>query len=268
MNENIRLEPYSQIQHGGIASLVVDQGPLGVTVTREADGKIAFDELTYDEINDGLRTGHIVVQDGYHSEEAARQRTKFGEQVVTQLPRKQREKVFFGQTWCDFFLDAEARGEIGRNWRDVDAWILKVAPQIAKHIPQPEGPAQKRKYCGKKRLRNEIDSPSSSTLLRWVRKYQDAGRSVLALIDKRYLAGRTKVKFGPESAALLRKCADRYASFKRPSKKSVIRQAKRAFRLANAFRVDRGLPALEVPSDSTIYREINRLEPYYVMCQR
>ncbi|MFC6251794.1 hypothetical protein ACFP4H_17740, partial [Pseudophaeobacter arcticus] len=202
MNENIRLEPYSQIQHGGIASLVVDQGPLGVTVTREADGKIAFDELTYDEINDGLRTGHIVVQDGYHSEEAARQRTKFGEQVVTQLPRKQREKVFFGQTWCDFFLDAEARGEIGRNWRDVDAWILKVAPQIAKHIPQPEGPAQKRKYCGKKRSRNEIDSPSSSTLLRWVRKYQDAGRSVLALIDKRYLAGRTKVKFGPESAAL------------------------------------------------------------------
>ena len=268
MNEIIRLEPYSQIRHGGIASLVVDQGPLGVTVTREVDGNVAFDELTYDEINDGLRTGHIVVQDGYHSEEAARQRTKFGEQVVTQLPRKQRGKVFFRQTWCDFFLDAEAREEVGRNWRDVDAWVLKMAPQIAKHIPQPEKSNQKRKYCGKKRSRSDIDPPSSSALLRWVRQYQGAGRSVLALIDKRHLAGRTKVKFGPESAALLRKCADRYASFKRPSKKSVIRQTKRAFRLANAFRADRGLPALEVPSDSTIYREINRLEPYYVMCQR
>jgi len=268
MSDIIRLQPYSQIQKEGVASLLVEQGPLGVTITREIDGSVAFDELTYDEINEGLKTGSIVIHDGYHSEEAARQRTNFADQIVAHLPTKQQRTVFFRQTVCDFFLDAEARGEVNRDWHVVEKWLHDVWPQLRQLVSQDSLAPGTRKYAGRKRDVSYFEGPGSSALLKWVRRYQNAGRSPLALIDKRYLAGRTRVKFGPESAALLRKCADRYASSKRPSKKSVIRQTKRAFRLANAFRIDRGLPPLAVPSDSTIYREINRLEPYHVMCQR
>ncbi|GAA6189989.1 hypothetical protein [Litorivita sp. NS0012-18] len=268
MTDIIRLEPYSQFQQGGVPGLLVEQGPLGVIISRWSEGEIVFDELTYDEISTGLKSGKLVIQDGYHSEEAARQRVQFADQIVTHLPAKQRATVFFRQAWCDLFLDAEARGEIGRYWKDVEIWIRSVAQEITVQIPQPDKDAGKRKYGGKKRSRDEIDPPGSSSLLRWVRAYQAGNRCILALIDKRYLAGRTKVKFGPESAALLRKCADRYASFKRPSKKSVIRQTKRAFRLANAYRINQGLPPLAIPAESTIYREICRLEPYHVMCQR
>lgn len=88
MTDIIRLEPYSQVQQGGIPGLLVEQGPLGVIISRWSEGEIVFDELTYDEINKGLKTGHITIRDGYHSEEAVLQRVQFADQIVTHLPAK------------------------------------------------------------------------------------------------------------------------------------------------------------------------------------
>lgn len=69
MTDIIRFEPYSQILQGGVQSLLLEQGPLGVVLSRWSEGEVVFDELTYDEISKGLKSGHLVIEDGYYSEE-------------------------------------------------------------------------------------------------------------------------------------------------------------------------------------------------------
>lgn len=109
--------------------------------------------------------------------------------------------------------------------------------------------------------------PSNSTLLRLYRKYCKAGKSMVPFYPKGQQI-RTPTRVDYESRELLRKHVLQYAAQERPTKKAIFELHKGVVQKKNRKRQKKGMPLLRAYSYSTICRQINDLDPFFVNCHR
>lgn len=192
---------------------------------------------------------------------------QFEQALLSNLKAKRLRKALYRKTMVDIYLALEANGDVKRTARSVAAVLPAITNEASKQLCfEDENPS--RGYAGTEKQSVTMVAPHPSTLLKWVRKQERMKGSILAHVDKRYLSGRSKRTFCYEAQKLINECVREYASYKRPTKAVVVNNALKKFRKINRLKAKEGLRLLRVPSKRTLYREIDKLEPYYVSCQR
>jgi len=187
--------------------------------------------------------------------------------MLSNMTPKQSRKILYQKEMVDVYLGLEAKGNVKRTTRSVAAVLPSITDEARKQLCF-EDDNLAREYGGTEKKSITLVAPHPSTLLKWVRRQERMKGSVLAHVDKRYLSGRSKCAFCLEAQELINECVREYASYKRPPKSVVVNGALKKFRKRNRLKAKEGLRLLRVPSKRTLYREIDKLEPYYVSCQR
>jgi len=224
------------------------------------DPKANIDLLVEAEGRDAIDDGSLIC--GSELSQA-----QFEQALLSNLKPKRLRKALYRKTMVDIYLGLEAKGDVKRTVRSTAAVLPAIADETNKQLCF-EDENSSREYAGTEKKSITLVAPHPSTLLKWVRKQERMKGSVLAHVDKRYLSGRSKRTFCYEAQKLINDCVREYASYKRPTKAVVVKNALKEFRKRNRLKAKEGLRLLRIPSKRTLYREIDKLEPYYVSCQR
>ncbi len=113
---------------------------------------------------------------------------------------------------------------------------------------------------------NDLNPPSWSTLRRWYIACKNAGFDIRALIPKYHLRGR-RSKIQPRVREIIEeKIESEYLTRQRKPVKAVYHSVLRQIKIENE---DANYSQkLKIPSEHTVYRFINKLDPYEVMVAR
>ena len=110
--------------------------------------------------------------------------------------------------------------------------------------------------------------PGAHTLLNWTRKYQKAGFNIMALVPCTHRCGDHRSWMEPGELAVFDQLIAEYASPLRPTIDQIHERATNLYADFNSARAEQGLEELRVPSRSTVYRAIKRMDPYETYLQR
>lgn len=266
MTDKVIFADQSKTKIDGVSKHVVRyESDAMVTCCSKTGG---FDTHTYDEIIEGLGNGRVEVDHAYFGLSSAEARAKFETELVSNMPVSAQKKMFFMQAYCDAVIEMQARGELKRTETSIKASHDQIESETVLRFSTSGDGGNQKKYAGKLSFCERFELPSAGRGLKWVRKYEKMGKSPLAFVDKRYLSGRCGPQMTYDAQMLLNAGVLGYASYKRPSKVMTAKDTQRAFRKENVQRISDGRDPLVIPSQSTIIRAINELEPYHVMCER
>ncbi|WP_288951340.1 transposase family protein [uncultured Paracoccus sp.] len=185
--------------------------------------------------------------------------------VINELREVVRRLVIWRRAFCDAFLHLESLGFINRTHEG----YLKEKERLAAEIHRRVGEGQ----ASGRVVRPGADIiirklPGSRTAFEWVRCYERAGYSAVALIPETHRCGNRAPRWSHRSEALMNQVIELYADTQRPSKSQAVAETLELFRQENRRRVDAGLPALVVPSRQSVRRRLALADPYYVHAKR
>jgi len=114
-------------------------------------------------------------------------------------------------------------------------------------------------------FKNEIkDKPSSRTIIRWRKTYNDSGGNINSLVEKRHLMGNRKQKvFGDE--VFFEQALARFLDSKRPTVTAAYQYYKDSIIIENESIVDN---KIHIISYNSFLKRINNLPPYPVAVAR
>ncbi len=231
----------------------------------ETDGQGRTIFYGADELRELLKRHDVLLELGYLRAETQRIQRQSNVDLVGALDEKIRSVVLWRHAYCDVFLQYHARGEVKKCERS----IAGFRPMLEQHVNAQAQAAQsawKLPRAGKNRLYR--DPPCARTLLAWVRRYESAGNSPLALIPGTHRSGNRKDRFCLESLRFIGEALQVYLTRQRLSKRQVARHCTELFRRANEARSIAGLPLLTVPSKRKIERALGKLDPYSTYAHR
>lgn len=110
--------------------------------------------------------------------------------------------------------------------------------------------------------------PGAHTLLNWARRYQKAGFNIMALVPCTHRCGDHRSWMEPSELAAFDQLIAEYASPVRPTIDQIHERVFNLYADFNMARRDQGLKELRIPSRSTVYRAIKRMDPYETYLQR
>lgn len=110
--------------------------------------------------------------------------------------------------------------------------------------------------------------PRAHTLLNWTRRYQKAGFNIMALVPQTHRCGDHRSWMEAGELEAFDQLIAEYASPLRPTIDRIHERATNLYADFNSARAERGLDKLRVPSRSTVYRAIKRMDPYTTYLQR
>lgn len=263
MTLKMRLSETDCITIAGIDHRLLRQTSDGVILAR-ADAMEISRAFGHDEFLRLLAAPDVHLRRGHFSATRAALRLRHDVSYLNTLPKPRRDKVLWQSTLCTLFLDAETRGEVCRS----EAAVSRFIPALVERANTMEIAAQELGQKG--RAGDPIllrRSPSVRTLLQWVRLYERAERSPLALLRK-HRANLSHSRLAADSERLLCDCVQDYLSFNRPTRTMIVDETRTRFIEVNAARMAAGLSQLPIPSERTVRRRIARLDPFEVMAQR
>jgi putative transposase len=193
--------------------------------------------------------------------------SKFDGEILADLPEYKQRSLLVKESIARAFLLFESEGKLKRTEASVVEQLDALQKETYKRFLPPDfNPT--RKYGGKVRNREWRDFPSASTILRYVRKYEEAGYSVFAFTDNRYRSGLRGSQLCLLGQKTLNEGISLYLKRKGMNKRAVIKAIGKAFRKANKKREKKGLEPIRTISVRNIYRAFKKLDPYHVMCCR
>ncbi|WP_143524405.1 hypothetical protein [Phaeovulum vinaykumarii] len=203
----VAMRPVEITGSGGIFERV---GQPGITET-----------FSNDELSQLMRRPDTSYYPAYF--DLAAQEARRGQPVhqINELPPKVRRLTLWRKAVCDAFLTLSAAGDINRTHDGFARGRAKLSEEVQRLLgetPETRRPAKPGTDIVTRQM------PGSWTLFQWVRKYEKAGFSALALIPETHRSGNKAPRWCPRSEALMNQVIETYADTQRPTKTQAIKE--------------------------------------------
>ncbi|AUM73082.1 Mu transposase C-terminal domain-containing protein [Paracoccus jeotgali] len=223
------------------------------------------ERLSHEELADLLRQPDTTYVAGYFDRAVQDLRGRKPADIINALADPIRRLVIWRKAVCNAFLALESSEEINRT----HAGYLKGRAKLAAEVERRVGEGM----AAAKLARPGVDIvtrqlPGSRTALHWVRNYEAAGYSAIALIPETHRCGNRTPRWCHQSEALMNQVIEIYADTQRPSKAAAVADTRTLFVRENTRRLAAGAGTLIVPSAASINRRLNLADPYYVHAKR
>lgn len=185
--------------------------------------------------------------------------------TINELPAKTRAITLFRKAVCDALLQLTTAAEFTRTHVGYKRIKDKLGKLVRKLLGEGEYSSGSKKPGATITMRN---LPGSRRAFAWMRAYEKAGYSALALIPKTHRSGNRKPRWCPRSEVLMNQVIEIYANTQRPTKVQAVANTRALFESENQRREKAGLEPLVIPSAVTIRRRLNLADPYYVHAKR
>lgn len=264
MTYRMKFAETDRLSIDGIAYRILDHTEDGVIIG-QVNNPSLVDSLSYETVAERLSSKTARHEPRYFEWVSRKQALDNEIDFLAHLPQGIIEQVLWRQSCCDTLLKYLAKGEAVRT----EASIAEIRPRVRSTVQEIELAAQ---TIGKPRRSGKIVSvrefPSAITLKRWLGRYEGGGFSALSLIPGTHHSGNASPRFPVAVEVLMATCIDAYASYQRPTKRSVIDDTIAKFEKENVRRAKVGEDSLPIPSERTIRRRLAALDPYYVYAKR
>lgn len=232
---------------------------------RDAHAPDVVRSFSHAEFHALLQKTDVRLKRGFYDEKEVRRRLACDKLYLESVPPKQRRVILWKSAWCEEFLRAELNGKVQRTEISISSALSTLRNMVDERERQRQGCGDTRR-AGRPLTLNA--PPHPKTLLRWVRRFERAGHSPLALARARSKFQVRTVESYRARETLLQECVQGYQERNRPTMEIVIANTAAAFRKANEERAREGKLPLEPPSASTIRRRIRQLDPFETYAQR
>lgn len=264
MNALFRLSPDDRVELAGNSYRLLRQMADGFVLQGLADARVRVSYKNA-EFRDLLAQGGARLFRRGLSAGRSEARLKGQQDFLALMPAMTRNRVLWRQLYCNAFLQAEGEGKVTRNLMRIG----RVLPDLhAKVVALTiDG-----RYCGKTRRADGAtdlpNRPSASTLLRWVKTYEEGGMEVLSLLPRSKRGDGGETKLSPQVERLIARGLGGYLDNRRPTRRQIVDDIKALFVAENNERLKRGLDPLPPPSRRTIERRIRALDPFTTYAAR
>lgn len=264
MTIRFRFSKSDLITAAGVAMRPLDIDDKGGLFERLGQPGIT-ERLSHEELADLLRQPDTTYVAGYFDRAVQDLRGRKPTDIINELPDDVRRLVVWRKAFCDAFLSLEVKGHIGRT----QLRYLNGRAQLAAEVERRVGEGM----AAAKFLRPGADIvtrklPGGRTAFQWVREYEAAGYSAVALIPETHRCGNRTQRWCHHAEALMTQVIEIYADTQRPSKTAAVAEVQKLFACENQRRAGAGASALIVPSATSIRRRLNLADPYYIHAKR
>ncbi|MCE8420806.1 DDE-type integrase/transposase/recombinase [Rhodovulum sulfidophilum] len=264
MTLRFRFSKSDMITTAGIAMRPIEINDIGGTFERVGQPGIT-ESFSHHELVEMMRRPDTTYFAGYFDRATQEMRLNKPVEVISELPEQIGRLVIWRKAVCDAFLALEAKGDIKRTREGYDRARPRLAAETQRLVG--EGAAAPRKARPGKDI-TVRNLPGSRTAFQWVRAYQSASGSPLALIPETHRSGNRTRIWCPRSEALMNQVIEIYADTQRPTKVQAIKQTQALFEEENRKRAKAGAPAMVVPSAASIRRRLGMADPFYLYAKR
>ncbi|XGV97789.1 MAG: Mu transposase C-terminal domain-containing protein [Leptolyngbya sp. BL-A-14] len=116
---------------------------------------------------------------------------------------------------------------------------------------------------------SDFDRPSWISVYRWIKKYEEGGHDVRSLVSNHRAKGDYEPKISQDVIAIINDAINEvYLNSLRPSVRDVCESIEFRIDARNSIRERQGLPPLESPNRTTIYRRVLQNDAYQEMVKR
>ena len=256
--------PFDRLTVDGLSSSNAVVGETGYTFDRtDQTNRPVF--YTFEEFRELLKQPDVSFEPGYFTVERQNLRSTGIVDSINSFSGETDNEVIWRYAYVIGFLAFWRSGAVKKTETSTQTML----PEIEKHVNKQAYAEQSgwvKKRAGQKKEYRE--PPCARTLLEWVRRYEKAGCSPLALAPRTFRSGNWKDRFTLEELRFLGRCIGDYLTRSRLSKRRVADNAKVKFEAENVRRTELGLRPLKVPSKRKVEREIAKLDPYATFAQR
>jgi putative transposase len=264
MSWRIRLLETDMVMIGDSELRLVEQSTRELSL-RDVRSPDVVRSFSHAEFHALLQKPEVRLKRGFYDETEVRRRLAFDKLYLESVTPSQRRVILWKSAWCEEFLRAELAGKIQRTELSISSTLSTLRNAVDERERQRQGNG------GTPRAGNPLTlkaPPHPKTLLRWVRRYERAGHSPLALARTRSKTQIRTIESYQAREALLQDCVQGYQERNRPTMEIIVANTAAAFRKANEERAREGRLPLEPPSASTIRRRIRQLDPFETYAQR
>ncbi|MGZ3215100.1 Mu transposase C-terminal domain-containing protein [Paracoccus sp. T5] len=223
------------------------------------------ERLTHEELADLLRQPDTAYIAGYFDRAVQDLRGRKPADIINVLAHDVRRLVIWRKAVCDAFLAFEAAGEINRTHAGYAKGRAKLSCEVERRVGEGMA-AAKLARPGAEIITRQL--PGSRTAFQWVRDYEGAGYSAVALIPETHRCGNRIPRWCHHSEALMNQVIEIYADTQRPSKAMAVAETLQLFVRENHRRAAAGASTVIVPSAASIGRRLSLADPYYVHAKR
>ena len=228
----------------------------------EGGGSLSFG---FDEFSALLKQPGVVLECGFYLPERSRSRKQSGFEKIGDLPEQMRSEVLWKLSYCMAFLQFEQEGRARRT----DAAIREALPALRQQVERLDLASRfKWKTPRAGTLIYTRQPPSARSLRRWLKCYERASASALALVPRYHRSGNRGHRFGRQERKLIDSVLEEYLTQDRKTKKMVFDICQARFAQENETRAHEGRPLLRAPSRRTIERMLSDQDPYFQMIHR
>lgn len=264
MTLRFRISTSDLLTAGGIAMRPLEVDETGGLFERL--GRPGFTErISHDELAALLQKPDTTYASGYFDRASQELRTKKAVGVIGELPDEVRRLVVWRKAFCDAFLQLENLHRINRTHLGYRMAYDPLSAEVRRRVGEDY---QDRKGArpGSELITRKL--PGSRTALEWVRNYEKAGYSALALVPETHRSGHRKPRWCHRAEAMMNQVIDFYADTQRPTKTQAVSATISVFVAENRRRTEAGYPELVIPSKESILRRLALADPYYVHAKR
>jgi putative transposase len=189
-----------------------------------------------------------------------------GVPFLSHVPKKEHEKILWKYDFVTEFLRLEKTDpSITRGDDSMDEAIGRVDAilKLRVHLVADHG---RRRRAGRAKV--TFDPPNRKRFLEWVKMLTEGNFNPISLRDKYEKCGNRTPRLQPEGYDLLEEFADKFLSRTKPKIRSLHMDMQIAVAKRNPERIEKGLPALIVPSYDRLREEVAKLPEFEVVACR
>ncbi|WP_416355911.1 Mu transposase C-terminal domain-containing protein [Aureimonas phyllosphaerae] len=257
-----RFAPTSTVMIEGTAYVPASDDEHG-HVMRRADNPLVVESFTHDDIHALVEGGLLIENEAGLS--VARSALALAEPAcrLSDLTAKERRTILFRQHMCDGMLRLIEAGKASRS----DASMSEVIPKIyGEYVSREIARQTVDGRCGT--AVTLLNSPSPTTLRKWLRRYERLSLKALSLRRRYHASGNTVPRLGETESVVIERFAQRYASRRKPTQASLLLEMKAVVARINRFRKARGIATIRCPGKTALANRIAAMNQFHVLAGR
>jgi putative transposase len=252
---------WDEIILDGVAFRVVDETDKGFVLVR-VDGTGVAQFFEHATLSRRANAGLLTHNRNKFKPENAVQDAHSGTDLLTTLSEEAQAEVHFRLSMVDAANELHAEGALKRTEPSIKANMGLIRERATQMLELNA------RTVGERLARSEMTAArvGASTLRKWMKKHDNGG--VYALVDKRNERGYRKWRLSPDELLILSWEVRKFVDTQKLTKEAIFKNVEIAFRVENDRREEKILSLLQAPSRETVRQEINKLDPFLVMCGR
>lgn len=177
------------------------------------------ERLSHEDLAQIMRRPDTTYYLGYFDRAAQELRSRAPVGFLNEVHDQIRALVIWRKAFCDAFLSLEAGKSIRRTHESYQRVQAKLAAETQRLAGEGEAALGPLRPGAEIRFRK---LPKSRTAFEWVRRYEKAGYSALALIPETHRSGNREPRWCYRSEALMNQVIELYCDTQQPTKAQAV----------------------------------------------